>query len=352
MKTAGKQVRLNKRIIKAIILILVVAAAFILIYRVMRWFETSNDEIIDEETSAGSAEETADDPLETEDGRQTIWYNDKYYALRDDLRTFLIIGVDKFENAAETDDVFRNEEQSDFLLLVVIDPTNQSCKQIQINRDTMTDIRRLSVSGQSTGYRKAQIALSHTYGTGKEDSCENTAAAVSTLLYGMKIDHYMSVTMDAVTVLNDLAGGVPVKIEDDFSGTDKTLIQGETITLMGDQALHYIRSRGSMEDSTNIARMGRQRVYMKSFYHQVRQRIDEDPMFVVYALLSISDYMVSDCTVDELAELSDAIYYAGPSPEILSLKGEAKVGEQFMEFYPDENALKELVINTFYEEVE
>ena len=41
-----------------------------------------------------------------------------------------------------------------------------------------------------------QLALAHTYGSGEEDSCENTVLAVENLLYGVGIDHYVSLTMD------------------------------------------------------------------------------------------------------------------------------------------------------------
>ena len=49
-----------------------------------------------------------------------------------------------------------------------------------------------------------------------ESSCENTVDAVSDMLYGIKIDGYIAMNIDAIKVINHLAGGVPVTIEDDF----------------------------------------------------------------------------------------------------------------------------------------
>lgn len=57
------------------------------------------------------------------------------------------------------------------------------------------------------------------------------------LLYGVEIDHYISLMMDGVAVLNDLAGGVTLKVMDDFGAFDPALVQGETVTLRGEQAL-------------------------------------------------------------------------------------------------------------------
>ena len=36
----------------------------------------------------------------------------------------------------------------------------------------------------------------------------------------MKIDHYMTLTMDAVGILNDLAGGVTLEVLDDMTELD------------------------------------------------------------------------------------------------------------------------------------
>lgn len=50
------------------------------------------------------------------------------------------------------------------------------------------------------------------------------------------IDGYAMVNVGAVSVVNDMVGGVTVTIEDDFSEVDPTLKMGETVTLMGEQA--------------------------------------------------------------------------------------------------------------------
>ena len=59
----------------------------------------------------------------------------------------------------------------------------------------------------------------------------------SFLLGGTEIDHYLAMTMSAIPQINDLVGGVPVTVLDDFSGIDDSLVKGEEITLMGEQAL-------------------------------------------------------------------------------------------------------------------
>ena len=173
---------------------------------------------------------------------------------------------------------------------------------------------------------------------------------MSNLLYGIEIDHYISMTMDGVALLNDLVGGVTVEVMDDFSGIDDTLVQGETVTLLGEHALTYVRSRGGLEDSTNLHRMERQRQYLAGLQEQMKKASQEEG-FTLDALMQLNEYLVSDCTINQLSDLLENLntYEVG---EILTTQGEAKVGEEFMEFTVDEDALQQLVMDVFYEPVE
>lgn len=49
--------------------------------------------------------------------------------------------------------------------------------------------------------------------------------------------------MDGIVEMNDLLGGVTVTVEDDFSQVDSSLVMGKRVTLTGQQALTFVRSR-------------------------------------------------------------------------------------------------------------
>ena len=159
----------------------------------------------------------------------------------EDVESFLILGLDKFEDAINNDS-YNNDQRADFLMLLVFDNSEKKFTAVHLNRDTMVNMNVLGVAGQKIGTVNKQLALAHTYGNGRDVSCRNTADAVSELLNGVKVNHYLSITMDAVPILNDLLGGVEVTVLDDFSGIDDTLIKGETVTLHGDHALTYVLS--------------------------------------------------------------------------------------------------------------
>ena len=195
------------------------------------------------------------------------------------------------------------------------------------------------------------MALAHTYGSGGSDSCINTVKAVSNLLYGIKIDHYASVTMDAVPIINDLAGGVTLTMMDDLTSVDPALVQGEAVTLQGEQALLYVRSRGGLEDSTNLHRMERQRQYMLTLWGQVRDRAASDENFLAKVLLETSAYLVTDCSTDKLSELFEEVGQLEIT-DILTLDGKSVQGDPYMEYYVDEDMVQETVLQLFYDRVE
>lgn len=336
--------RVDVRVLKGTAAILAVVLVLLAGMLLLQRWENTQDAPVSSSGPSSAVEAVA--PV---DGREITYYNGTAYARREDLETVLLLGVDKFEG--ETPEGYINNQQADFLLLLVMDKQHETCTPIQLNRDTMTQIQILGVTGEPAGTFTGQLALAHTYGSGEEDSCENTALAVSNLLYGMEIDHYVSLTMDGVALLNDLVGGVTVEVLDDFSGIDDSLVQGETVTLQGQQALTYVRSRGGLEDSSNLHRMERQRQYLSALQQQLKAAVQQEDGFTLDALLQLNEYMVSDCTVDQLSDLGNslAVYQVG---DILTTPGNAQEGEEFMEFTVDEDALQQLVMDVFYEPVE
>lgn len=282
-----------------------------------------------------------------EDFGTKIQYDGRSYVLKENIQTLLIMGLDKYDGAVDNSG-YNNNQQADFVILLVFDNDSSKCSAIQINRDAMTEINILGVAGEKVGTVTKQIALAHTYGNGREVSCRNVANAASKLLLNTKIDHYMSLTMDSVATVNDAVGGVEVKVLDDFVGIDDSLIMGETVTLQGEQALRYVRSRYGMDDSTNSNRMIRQRQYLKALYTKFLQKSENNETFIAETSVKMADYLVSDCSVNQLERMFQK-FSTYEFTDIYPLEGEYKVGEEFMEFYADEDSVKKTVIDLFYE---
>lgn len=279
--------------------------------------------------------------------KKQIIYEGQTYTMREDLETILFIGLDTFSNDTQ-DDTYRNDQQADFLLLVVCDKTTGQYSAVHINRDTIAKVRVLGIGGRVVDVREQQIALSHAYGSGGSDSCINTVRAVSGLLHDVTIDHYVTMTMDAVKGINDLVGGVEVTVMDDFTSVDPAMVQGKTMTLMGDQALYYVRSRSNLADPTNIHRMERQRQYMTGLWKKMSVAMKNDDQFAVNMMKDFSDCIQTDYSVAQVENLMDRVSEL-QMENIYTIEGESVKGEQFMEFHVDEDALMTLLVRLFYE---
>lgn len=294
-----------------------------------------------QEAKAMSAEIAVDD-------RGTVFQNGSWYDIKDDMETVLLLGVDKFAGE-NIQPVHGKYEQADFILLLAVDTEQGSCAAIHLNRDIMTEITQLSDAGREIGSFQGQLALAHTYGGDSRLQCRNTVEAVSRFLYETPIDHYVSFYMDGIPVLNDLAGGVELEILDDLSGVDETLVKGERVLLKGQQALTYVRARRGIEDSSNLRRMKRQQQYLSVLQGNLLQKAEEEG-FIDTALPALQPYLESDCSVEELLGFIEMLKDCGGVDIYLTIPGKAVEGEKYMEYHADEEALRELVIEVFYEQ--
>ena len=165
------------------------------------------------------------------------------YRKKSRLTTILVMGVDH-----DTQDSYeyRKADQADFLRLVVLDDADKTVQQLQIDRDTITPVTVLGLLGDRYEPVTQQICLGYAFGDGRQTSCEVTVEAVENLLGGQTIDQYLAMGLDGISTLNDLAGGVTVTLEDDFSAIDPAMTKGTTLTLQGEQAETYVRSRRSI----------------------------------------------------------------------------------------------------------
>ncbi len=265
-----------------------------------------------------------------------ISFEGKKYFPKKYIETYLVLGIDNKEHSGSA--------QSDFIALLVIDKATEAVDILQINRDTMTEIRKLSNDGKVTDSFVGQLALAYAYGAGGKNACRNSVAAVENLLYGINIDHYISLTMSAVSEINDSVGGVTVSLLDDFTHVNESWAKGTTVTLKGDEALTYIRERGALEDSSNISRMERQRQYMNALFDKYGKADAEVSIDLVSV---VSEHLISDCTVDQLSKLIERIQNYRNNG-VYALEGTVKNGAQHVEFYPDEEVLKKKVVDLFY----
>ena len=229
----------------------------------------------------------------------------------------------------------------------MLDNAAKTWQLLQINRDSMVEVPVLSMMGTVAYTIKQQIALAHAYGNGREQSCENNVLAVSMLLDDQPIDGYFSLNMGGVGILVDLIGGVTLTVTSDFSAIDPSLVEGETITLNGEQAFEYVRTRKDVDDQTNLARMARQRQFLTAFEEKVRGM---DPEFAVTAYEELSEYVITDIASGTAVDIADKLKTYTEQP-LLTIDGENTVEDGYWAYYLDEDSLQETILQLFYAEI-
>lgn len=279
----------------------------------------------------------------------SLHYDGVDYYKKQNLLTILFMGIDQGITPAGTSANFRNGGQADFLLLMTIDPKAKTISQLQIDRDTMAEITVLGVLGNEVGTRQAQISLSHGFGDGREQSSLFTVDAVRRLMQGIDIDFYMSLSMDAIPVLNAAVGGVSVTIQDDFSRYDDTMTPGETITLNGHQAELFVRMRYEIGDGSNATRMRRHREYISSLVDILDTRIAQSADVVGTLYDFLQDYITTDMRRGRM--INEAFKANGYTrSEVMTLPGSYSLGaDGFVEFNADTQAIEHYVLNTYYQ---
>ena len=257
----------------------------------------------------------------------------------------LLMGIDETGPVKDSGS-YNNTGEADMVALVIFDETHEQMDLLFINRDTMVDMPVLGIGGKSAGTAKRQLALSHTYGSGLEDSCENTRKTVSDLLYGLPIHYYVAMNMDAIPILNDAVGGVKVTVVDDFSQVNPNIPMGET-TLMGQAALDYVQVRREIGDQKNISRMQRQKEYMQNFLIALKAKTSASETFVLSVYDQVEDYIVTDMVTSSMTNVwSNYANYT--LDEVVTLQGENVLNGGHYEYILDEAALDELILKMFY----
>ncbi len=285
--------------------------------------------------------ELPDSPDYTDSGNSRIYYNDHWYTLNENIESILVLGIDSMTTP---DGSKADSHQADFIALLVVDKLDHSFRVLYINRDTMTEISQINDIGEQYGTFTAQLALAHAYGSDGKMRCRNTVSAIEHLLYGTNIDHYFSVTMDAVPIINDSLGGVTVTLEEDLPALGEEFLKGAEITLKGADALSFVRWRSDEAEQSNLGRMERQRQYIAAFFDKYTTADLEDSFETI---TDIDEYIVSDCTFNQLTLLLERLQ--GYSHKgTFSLEGEAVKGSEYIEYYIDENAVQATVVDLFY----
>lgn len=342
-----KQKEKNYKILPFFILLLLAVAVLLVILVI---FSRGNKE--NPLTSTEYVKTTEDASSGTDKWQEgVISYNGKNYRYNTSIKNYLFLGVDQDGPVVKAKDGISGG-QSDAMFLLVADDRNKTLSVIAINRNTMTNVKVYDEDGEYVNTARLQICLQHGYGDGMRVSCLRSVDAVSELFYDLPISGYLSINMDALPIINDAIGGVTVEVLDDLENTGKnvSLKKGETVTLTGDDAYVYLRSRDTNVFDSAGERLNRQMQYMTALFAKMKTVTESNPSIFKTINSSIKDYTVSSMDFVKLAEMSAD--YTLDESHMYTIPGETVQGEVFEEYNVDDPALYEMILDIFYEPVD
>ncbi|WP_338470805.1 LytR family transcriptional regulator [Niallia sp. XMNu-256] len=131
----------------------------------------------------------------------------------------LLLGVDERKG---------DRGRSDTMIVLTVNPSQNSIKMLSIPRDTRTEI---------VG-RGKEDKINHAYAFGGEEMSMNTVEH----LLDIPIDYYVRVNMEGFKDIVDAVGGIQVNNKLEFSNDGHRFTTGP-INLNGNQALSFVRMR-------------------------------------------------------------------------------------------------------------
>lgn len=201
----------------------------------------------------------------------------------------LVMGIDRVPNVPSgSDEVFAG--RSDTMLLLRIDPIENTVNLLSIPRDTQVEVPGIGTTKINQANASGGPALAR--------------QVVSSTLNGIEIDRYVRISTNAFRELVDLLGGIEVYVPQQMSYVDKTqklkidLAPGWQ-TLNGDKAEQFARFRH--DSFGDIGRVQRQQALIKA----LRSKLSNPLMLPrIPGLINVMQkYIDTNLSVEEMLAL-------------------------------------------------
>jgi len=210
----------------------------------------------------------------------------------------LMLGVDEREG---------DKGRSDTMIVLTVNPNNNSVKMLSIPRDTRTEI----------------------IGKGKEDKINHAYAfggvpmAMDTVenFLDIPIDYYIQVNMEGFMKMVDAVGGVTVQTDLDFTQDGFHFAKGK-LTLNGAEALSYTRMRKE-DPQGDFGRQTRQRQIIEGIVKEGASLSSLTKFSDIFTVLGKN--VKTNLTFDQIAAIQKGYKDAGTSIKQMEIQEQGKM---------------------------
>ena len=291
-----------------------------------------------------------------EDWGNRLVYKGKNYRKKENISTVLFLGVDKesdeqgwetYQDAAAG--IVGNAGRADTIILFLVDDETQTTRMLSISRNSMTDVDVYDKRGDYKYSIPYQINMQYSFGDSPSKSLFLTKRTVSELLYNLRIDGALSLTTDGIRDVVDRLGGIKLTMPEDYSYIDERYTEGATVTLNGEEMEHFIRYRDTNVTGSNEERVRRTSWLIEAVFKELKAK--GAMSFIEQIIDSHPEYITSDCEGELLKKMSrypiEEQKYTVPGETYY-----ANEPGRYDEYYVDEEALKDLIVELMYDPVE
>ena len=159
--------------------------------------------------------------------------------------------------------------------------------------------------------------------------------------------------MDAIGVANDAIGGVTLVPQGDVvEKYYSNYPEGTEVTLWGNNAMLYVRSRNKADLEGNMDRMLRQKQYINAFVTKALRETKSDVTTLLSLYQAMEGYTYTDMSLADVTFLLTCFVNNGAHFNFSTIEGTTERDGENAVYHLDQTSLYETVLKIYYTPVE
>lgn len=341
-KRTGKKAKKRRRPGRIVLLVIIIIIAALVASGIGLYMTGKNNLML---SNISAVEQRAPEGAGVSGG--ALSYNGETYHYNENLINMLVFGVGEEASADGT-----KRLAATGIFIWSYDTETKKTNLLSVPGHMMSDCPVYDDNNEFLHMNDQQIGASYASGgTTELRRYQNVATSVSNLFYGLPISGYLVVDMTKINEMNDIVGGITLRVLDDLTAYDAALIEGEQVPLSGAQATIYVNERSMAAESEYEAEtglLGRQLQYLQGFMTKLKTgMLSPSTGKEMFEMLRQDTY--SDMEIPEFFYMFVTMMQDKMNDEAIAVPVIAGEGDTAGEIRADQDALFEQVLTLFYQ---
>lgn len=234
-----------------------------------------------------------------------------------------------------------NEDDAEYILLVIVDKENKTLLPIHIPRDTVCKYYVLDQFGKIEDTQTGHLEKSFGNGTRDMKSLNNVKNTVEKIFCNIRIEYSMMVDLNDVDKIANEFGPVYFNALDSYNDNGIVINKNDKVTIDSNNAVALIRGDDTKEEIKVIER--RQNLYVDSLYSNCRENYLSNNAYFIQKFANLAE-QVTFSSNDILNLLAEVNGYT--KKDLISLIGTREKEGYFL----DEKQLESICLDYIYNE--